>query len=42
MKEYGWTLEDAYKYVKSKRPIIRPNKGFMEQLKTYNGILEAR
>ena len=41
MKEYGWSVEKALEYVKEKRNIITPNKGFMEQLKTYQGILEA-
>ncbi|CAB1318375.1 unnamed protein product [Coregonus sp. 'balchen'] len=32
MKEYGWTLEKAYNFVKQKRSITRPNAGFMRQL----------
>ena len=42
MKEYEMSLEEALVHVKEKRPVIRPNKAFMEQLKTYEGILEAR
>ena len=42
MKDFNWTLDEAYKYVKSKRSVIRPNDGFMKQLKIYEGILGAR
>lgn len=42
MKAYGWSVEEALKYVKEKRNCITPNKGFMEQLRTYQGILDAR
>uniref|UniRef100_A0A8C7DCD0 Protein phosphatase Slingshot homolog 1 n=1 Tax=Oncorhynchus kisutch TaxID=8019 RepID=A0A8C7DCD0_ONCKI len=41
MKEYGWTLEKAYNFVKQKRSIARPNAGFMRQLAEYEGILDA-
>uniref|UniRef100_A0A4W3JI72 protein-serine/threonine phosphatase n=1 Tax=Callorhinchus milii TaxID=7868 RepID=A0A4W3JI72_CALMI len=41
MKEYGWSLERAYKYVKEKRSIAQPNTGFMKQLAEYEGILDA-
>ncbi|XP_053725878.1 protein phosphatase Slingshot homolog 1 [Synchiropus splendidus] len=41
MKEYGWSLEKAYKFVKEKRSITRPNPGFMKQLAEYEGILDA-
>uniref|UniRef100_A0A3Q1EQE5 Protein phosphatase Slingshot homolog 1 n=1 Tax=Acanthochromis polyacanthus TaxID=80966 RepID=A0A3Q1EQE5_9TELE len=41
MKEYGWTLEKAYNFVKQKRSITRPNPGFMRQLAEYEGILDA-
>ncbi|XP_006640402.2 protein phosphatase Slingshot homolog 1 isoform X2 [Lepisosteus oculatus] len=41
MKEYGWSLEKAYNYVKQKRSITRPNAGFMRQLGEYEGILDA-
>ncbi|XP_039627758.1 protein phosphatase Slingshot homolog 1 isoform X1 [Polypterus senegalus] len=41
MKEYGWSLEVAYNYVKQKRSITRPNAGFMRQLAEYEGILDA-
>jgi hypothetical protein len=42
MKEYGWSLDQAYQHVKEKRSCIKPNKGFMKQLETYQGILDAR
>ena len=42
MKEYGWSLEQAFAEVKKKRAVINPNKGFMQQLETYQGILDAR
>lgn len=42
MKEYGWSLEKAYNFVKQKRSITRPNPGFMKQLAEYEGILDAR
>uniref|UniRef100_A0A8C9WV22 Protein phosphatase Slingshot homolog 1 n=1 Tax=Sander lucioperca TaxID=283035 RepID=A0A8C9WV22_SANLU len=42
MKEFGWSLEKAYNFVKQKRSITRPNTGFMRQLAEYEGILDAR
>uniref|UniRef100_A0AAV2MRA6 Protein phosphatase Slingshot homolog 1 n=1 Tax=Knipowitschia caucasica TaxID=637954 RepID=A0AAV2MRA6_KNICA len=41
MKEYGWSLEKSYSFVKQKRSITRPNAGFMKQLAEYEGILDA-
>ncbi|XP_058473890.1 protein phosphatase Slingshot homolog 1 isoform X1 [Solea solea] len=41
MKEYGWSLEKAYNFVKQKRSIAQPNSGFMRQLAEYEGILDA-
>uniref|UniRef100_A0A3P8VAN1 Protein phosphatase Slingshot homolog 1 n=2 Tax=Cynoglossus semilaevis TaxID=244447 RepID=A0A3P8VAN1_CYNSE len=41
MKEYNWSLEKAYNFVKQKRSITRPNSGFMRQLAEYEGILDA-
>jgi len=32
MIENGWTMREAYNYVKNKRQIIEPNIGFMKQL----------
>lgn len=42
MKEYSWTLDKAYDFVKQKRSVTRPNPGFMRQLAEYEGILDAR
>uniref|UniRef100_A0A672GDB3 protein-serine/threonine phosphatase n=1 Tax=Salarias fasciatus TaxID=181472 RepID=A0A672GDB3_SALFA len=42
MKEYGWSLEKAYNFVKQRRSIAQPNAGFMRQLAEYEGILDAR
>lgn len=42
MKEYGWSLEKAYTFVKQKRNIAQPNPAFMKQLAEYEGILDAR
>ena len=33
MRKYGLTYNKAYNFVRSKRPIINPNKGFIQQLK---------
>ncbi|XP_069485050.1 protein phosphatase Slingshot homolog 3 [Ambystoma mexicanum] len=41
MKEYGWSLDEALRYVKEKRSIVNPNPGFMKQLLIYQGILDA-
>ncbi|XP_053324957.1 protein phosphatase Slingshot homolog 1 [Spea bombifrons] len=41
MKEYGWSMEKAYSYVKQKRSVARPNSGFLRQLSEYEGILDA-
>ncbi|XP_074854171.1 protein phosphatase Slingshot homolog 3 isoform X2 [Carettochelys insculpta] len=41
MKEYGWTLEQAYRHVRERRPIVHPNPSFMRQLEFYQGILDA-
>ncbi|XP_072034982.1 LOW QUALITY PROTEIN: uncharacterized protein [Amphiura filiformis] len=41
MKENRWTLEEALKFVKDKRKVINPNRGFRRQLEEYQGILDA-
>ncbi|XP_052272354.1 uncharacterized protein LOC127872888 isoform X3 [Dreissena polymorpha] len=41
MKEKKWSLKEAFDYTKSKRSIVNPNNGFMEQLEMYQGILNA-
>uniref|UniRef100_A0A665T6P8 protein-serine/threonine phosphatase n=1 Tax=Echeneis naucrates TaxID=173247 RepID=A0A665T6P8_ECHNA len=42
MKYKQWPLDVALPYVSERRPIVKPNDGFMKQLQTYNGILNAR
>ncbi|XP_077422205.1 uncharacterized protein ssh2a isoform X2 [Vanacampus margaritifer] len=41
MKEYGWSLEAAFEYVKERRAVTKPNPSFMKQLEEYQGILLA-
>ena len=42
MKEYGWDLDRAFRYVKELRAVTKPNPSFMKQLEEYQGILLAR
>uniref|UniRef100_A0A7S4GJ16 protein-tyrosine-phosphatase n=1 Tax=Eutreptiella gymnastica TaxID=73025 RepID=A0A7S4GJ16_9EUGL len=39
MWHYKMKLKDAYEYVKERRPIAHPNKGFLNQLITYEKYL---
>ncbi|XP_051930725.1 protein phosphatase Slingshot homolog 3 isoform X2 [Hippocampus zosterae] len=41
MKQQRWSLDVALAYVRDRRSIVKPNDGFMRQLQTYNGILNA-
>uniref|UniRef100_T1IXF3 protein-serine/threonine phosphatase n=1 Tax=Strigamia maritima TaxID=126957 RepID=T1IXF3_STRMM len=41
MKAYDWSMSRALEYIKTKRTCIKPNTGFMKQLETYQGILDA-
>ncbi|CRK96813.1 CLUMA_CG009948, isoform B [Clunio marinus] len=41
MKAYDWDFDQAIKHVKEKRNCIKPNKNFVSQLETYQGILDA-
>ncbi|XP_049441580.1 protein phosphatase Slingshot homolog 3 [Epinephelus fuscoguttatus] len=41
MKQQRWPLDVALSYVRECRSIVKPNEGFMKQLQTYNGILNA-
>lgn len=41
MKAYNWDFETALLHVKEKRTCIKPNKSFLLQLETYQGILDA-
>ncbi|CCV02518.1 Dual specificity phosphatases [Armadillidium vulgare iridescent virus] len=34
-------LDDALEYVKAKRPIVNPNKGFIQQLKLFENFLNS-
>jgi hypothetical protein len=41
MKANNWDFDRAIKHVKEKRNCIKPNKSFVSQLETYQGILDA-
>lgn len=41
MKQYNWEFDQAIQHVKDKRNCIKPNKNFLAQLETYQGILDA-
>lgn len=41
MKAYNWDFKTALHHVKEKRTCIKPNKSFLLQLETYQGILDA-
>lgn len=41
MKQYNWEFSQAIQHVKDKRNCIKPNKNFLAQLETYQGILDA-
>ncbi|KRY77059.1 Dual specificity protein phosphatase 19 [Trichinella pseudospiralis] len=40
MKRENYTLENALSFVRAKRPCIRPNNGFMKQLKEFENELK--
>ena len=42
MKKLRVSMKEALELVKGKRNCVKPNEGFMSQLETYEGILEAR
>eukprot|EP00117_Sycon_ciliatum_P047646 scpid71138/ scgid34015/ Protein phosphatase Slingshot homolog 1; SSH-like protein 1 len=42
MKEHQWSLQETLDYVRQRRAVVQPNKGFMLQLLEYEGILAAR
>ena len=42
MKKRGLSYEDSFAFVKSKRNIICPNRGFVEQLKKYERYLRRQ
>ncbi|XP_063704005.1 protein phosphatase Slingshot isoform X2 [Culicoides brevitarsis] len=41
MKAYNWDFETALHHVKDKRSCIKPNRNFITQLETYQGMLDA-
>lgn len=41
MKAYDWSFSKALDHVKTNRNCIKPNKNFLTQLETYQGILMA-
>lgn len=41
MKAYDWDYKKAFDYVKQKRNCIKPNTSFVNQLETYQGMLDA-
>uniref|UniRef100_A0A8W7PAZ8 protein-serine/threonine phosphatase n=1 Tax=Anopheles coluzzii TaxID=1518534 RepID=A0A8W7PAZ8_ANOCL len=41
MKANGWDFGQALQHVKEKRSCIKPNKNFLMQLETYQGMLDA-
>ncbi|XP_053625259.1 protein phosphatase Slingshot isoform X2 [Plodia interpunctella] len=41
MKAFNWNFDKALKHVKAKRNCIKPNTNFLNQLETYQGILDA-
>lgn len=41
MKAYNWDFDHALKHVKDKRNCIKPNRSFLSQLETYQGMLDA-
>ncbi|KAM3963593.1 LOW QUALITY PROTEIN: protein phosphatase Slingshot [Aphomia sociella] len=41
MKAFNWNFDKALNHVKAKRNCIKPNTNFLNQLETYQGILDA-
>ena len=41
MKYFSWSLDKTLEFTKEKRPIVKPNEGFIQQLTIYEGILGA-
>ncbi|XP_064459869.1 protein phosphatase Slingshot homolog 2-like [Ornithodoros turicata] len=41
MKANDWNLDQALEFVRTRRSCIKPNSGFLKQLETYQGILNA-
>eukprot|EP00118_Oscarella_pearsei_P026978 m.310615 g.310615 ORF g.310615 m.310615 type:complete len:620 (+) comp53162_c0_seq1:182-2041(+) len=41
MKRYSWTLGTAFEFLKDRRPGIRPNRGFLEQLSKWEEAIQG-
>lgn len=39
MKKFQYNFYQAFDFVKQKRPFIRPNIGFSQQLEVYSGMV---
>ena len=39
MRHYGMSFVEAFRFVKSKRAFVRPNEGFVQQLREYENVL---
>jgi len=42
INKYNYSLKDALKIVKKKRPIVQPNSGFMTQLEAYDASCKTK
>jgi hypothetical protein len=42
MKENGWTLRQAWNYLRQCRPAAKPSDGFLLQLMQYEGSLHGK
>jgi predicted protein tyrosine phosphatase len=42
MWRYGWSVKESVGFVKRKRPIAEPNRGFMVQLGEYGDLIRRR
>lgn len=42
MKENGWTLQQAWKYLRQRRPTAKPSDSFLLQLLQYEGRLKGK
>ena len=42
MRHHNMTMDEAFQFVKEKRPIIHPNPGFVRQLKQFEAKLHNR
>jgi protein-tyrosine phosphatase len=42
MERFNWTLETSYEFLKDRRPGIRPNRGFLQQLSLWEKSVHGR